>query len=167
MRAVGYHWAPTSRRAAIESEGLRIGCRPAVNGVEDDHRNSWISLSPTPAQAWTLSAGALAIGGFPSEAPAWDLWQADLTGVEVRRCEGAYPEVRALQPVPPARLVWIASRQFPANSNHEKARRGGVAPEKCCHSDEMRRHPRLPWLTVFTRTAGVLASTRRPHPTAR
>jgi hypothetical protein len=167
MRAVGYHWAPTSRRAAIEIEGLRIGCQPAVNGVEDDHRNPWISLSPSPAQAWILSAGALAIGGFPSEAPAWDLWQADLTGVEVQRCKGDYPEVRSLQPVPPARLVWIASRPFPANSHHDRAQGGGVAQDKRCHSDEMWRYCRLPWLTRFTRPARILTSTRRPHPTAR
>jgi hypothetical protein len=79
MRAFDFHWSPTSRRADIHAEGLRIGCRPVVNGVEDDHRNPWISLSPTPWQAWDLSAGALAVGRFTSESPLWDLWRADLT----------------------------------------------------------------------------------------
>jgi hypothetical protein len=167
MRDVGYHWSPTSRRAAIIVEGLRIGCRPAVNGVEDDHRNPWISLSDTPCEAWVLSAGALAVGGFPSEASVWDLWQADLTSLEVRRCGGSYPEIRVLQAIAPIQLMWIASRPFPSAAAHSDSRGGAAATETCCHSDEMRPHQRLPCLTRFTGHARAILTARRLHLTAR
>lgn len=45
---VGYHWSPATRRAGIDAGGLRIGTAPVVNGVEDVHRNRWISLCATP-----------------------------------------------------------------------------------------------------------------------
>jgi hypothetical protein len=56
-----------------------IGSKPCVNGVEDDHRNLWISLSPTAAQAGSLSGEALAVGGFGAESDVWDLWEVDIT----------------------------------------------------------------------------------------
>lgn len=167
MNDVGYHWAPSSRRATIQAQGLRIGCRPAVNGVEDDHRNPWISLSPTASQAWTLSAGALATGGFPSEAPAWDLWEADLTGAKVQRCGGDYPELRALQPLPVDCLVWIASRRFPVAPAFERTPGGGVAREIRCHSDEMRLHSHASLLQRLFGPARAFAATRLQHTTAR
>jgi hypothetical protein len=164
MRAVGYHWSPTSRRAAIHAVGWRIGCRPVVNGIQDDPRNSWISLSPTPWQAWALSAGALAVGGFPSESPLWDLWRADLTGLELRRCDDSYPEVRVLQPVSTTQLRWIASRPFLAAPTFGQPVKRGAPPEMGCHSDETRPHPRL---TRFTGLTRALAAARRLQPTAR
>ena len=80
--AVAYHWSPSTRRTSIRTRGLVIGAAPSVNGVEDDHRNPWISLAPTAAQAWWLSGGALEGGGFAVEHPVWDLWEADLTDIE-------------------------------------------------------------------------------------
>lgn len=164
MRDVGYHWSPSSRRAAIQAGGLRIGCRPVVNGIQDDHGNPWVSLSPTPWQAWDLSAGALAVGGFPSESPLWHLWQADLTGLELRRGGDNYPEVRVLQPVPTTQLMWIASRPFLAAPTVGQSANGGAPPEMGCHSDEMRPHLQLARITGLTR---ALAAARRLHPTAR
>ncbi|WP_293003357.1 hypothetical protein [Mycobacterium sp.] len=160
MSAVGYHWAPANRRASIADEGLRIGCRPAVNGIEDDHRNPWISLSPTPAQAWMLSAGALAIGGFRSEATEWDLWQTDVTGIDVHRCAGDYPEIRVLQPIPKNRVAWVASRPFPADPPLIQAGDGGAQSEKCCHSDEIQGHRH----TLATNASSQLRP--RDHPNA-
>jgi len=157
MRDVGYHWSPVSRRAAIFLDGLRPGCQPTVNGIQDDHRNPWISLSPTPSQAWTLSAGALAVGGFSSEAAVWDLWQADLSSLEVRCCDDSYPEIRVLEPIAPPQLMWIASRPFSA----------AATPEKCCHSDETSPSPRPHYLTRLSGHARAILTARRQHPTAR
>ena len=109
---VGYHWSPRTRRASIHAHGLVIGARPAVNGVEDLHLNPWISLSPTPSQAWLLSAGAIACGGFESECPTWDLWEADLTDAHADYISNGYPELRVLQNISSDRLTWIASRPF-------------------------------------------------------
>ncbi len=111
---VGYHWSPASRRAGIEADGLRIGSPPVVNGVEDVHRNRWISLCPTPTHAWWLSAGALHIGGFggPELNGAWDLYQVDVSGLAVTTTRGPYPEVRVAGDIDPDRIVWVARRQF-------------------------------------------------------
>lgn len=111
---ITYHWSPSTRRAAIEREGLRIGVKPCVNGVEDDHRNEWISVSPTPSQAWWLSGEALCGGGFPSEAPEWDLYEVDVKGLSVdrRSCIDDYPELYVLENVPPDRVRWVARRRF-------------------------------------------------------
>lgn len=108
----GYHWSPATRRESIQRRGLLIGAEPCVNGVEDDHRNEWISLSPTPAQAWWLSGQALECGGFTAEHPVWDLWQVDLTDADTAPCAGSYPEMRVHHSLTPDRLTWIASRQF-------------------------------------------------------
>lgn len=109
---VGYHWSPATRRSSIHARGLLVGSRPVVNGVEDDHRNPWISLSPTPSQAWWLSGGAIACGGFHSECPTWDLWEVDLTDARAEYTDCGYPEVRVLHAISPTRMAWIASRQF-------------------------------------------------------
>lgn len=109
---IGYHWSPRGRHTAIRNTGLIIGSPPAVNAVDgDDDRAAWISLSPTPSQAWWLSGDALTVGGFTPESPAWDLWQADLTGIATRHMMSGYPEIRALQNIPADRHTWIATRE--------------------------------------------------------
>ncbi len=108
---IGYHWSPRTRHTAIRNTGLVIGSPPVVNAVDGaDYRSTWISLSPTPSQAWWLSGDALTVGGFTTESPTWDLWEADLTAIDTRLVMTGYPEIRALQSVPAERLTWIASR---------------------------------------------------------
>lgn len=109
---IAYHWSPTTRRAAIEREGLRIGAEPCVNGIDEDHRNQWISVSPTPIQAWWLSGEALYGGGFPCEAPIWDLYEVDIKDLNYDRRHDDYPELRVMQDVPADRLRWVARRTF-------------------------------------------------------
>lgn len=109
---VGYHWSPSTRREAIEREGLRVGAAPAVNGVEDGHRNSYISLSPTPAQAWWLSGGALFTGGFASESPTWDLYEVDINGLDAGRLAEGYPEIQVREDISADRVERIALRAF-------------------------------------------------------
>lgn len=109
-----YHWSPSTRRPAIEREGLRIGVAPCVNGVEDDHRNPWISVCPTPSQAWWLSGEALHGGGFVCEAPVWDLYEVDVKGLKTDRrgFRDDYPEFYVLEDVAADRVRWVARRTF-------------------------------------------------------
>lgn len=113
---VGYHWSPATRRESIRQCGLLVDAEPCVNGVEDHHRNGWVSLSPTPGESWWLSGQALECGGFPTEHPVWDLWQVDLTDVDHTSCADGYPEMRAHQSISPERVIWIGSRQFGAET---------------------------------------------------
>jgi hypothetical protein len=116
MALTAYHWSPATRRASIRSRGLVIGATPCVNGVEDDHRNTWISLSPTPAQAWWLSGQALPVGGFTSEYPIWDPSEVDLTEIERTECANGYPAIRAVHDIPPDKVTWIGVREFGADA---------------------------------------------------
>lgn len=109
---IAYHWSPSTRRTFIEGEGLRIGAPPAVNGVEDDHRNEWISVSPTPGQAWWLSGEALWGGGFPSESTEWDLYEVDIKGLSVGRRGDDYPELRVHENISADRVRWVGRRTF-------------------------------------------------------
>lgn len=111
---VGYHWSPATRRAGIAAGGLRIGAEPVVNGVEDVHRNRWISLCTTPTHAWWLSAGALHTGGFggPELNGAWDLYEVDVSGLAITTMSGPYPEVRVAVDIAPERITWVARRQL-------------------------------------------------------
>lgn len=110
---IGYHWSPRTRHVAIRDTGLMIGSPPVVNAIDGDgYRSAWISLSPTPSQAWWLSGDALTVGGFTTEV-LWDLWEVDLTGIDTRHVMSGYPEIRALQNIPPQRLTWIAGRAAP------------------------------------------------------
>lgn len=110
--AIAYHWSPSTRRASIRRRGLVIGATPAVNGVEDDHRNPWISLAPTPALAWWMSGEALEGGGFAAEDPVWDLWEVNLAGIEHTTGTPSYPEITVPSCIPPDRLTWIGTRTF-------------------------------------------------------
>ncbi|MCV7174760.1 hypothetical protein [Mycolicibacterium sphagni] len=110
---VAYHWSPSTRRLGIHTDGLKIGAAPAVNSVGGDWHNSWISLSPTPAQAWSLSGGALEVGGFSTESPIWDLYEVDITGLPIARAATAdYPELHISQDIPADRVVRVAMRLY-------------------------------------------------------
>lgn len=110
---IGYHWSPRTRHTAIRNTGLMIGSPPVVNAAGgNDYRSTWVSLSPTPSQAWWLSGDALAVGGFTTESATWDLWKVDLTGIDTRHVMSGYPEIQALHNIPPDRLTWIASRDI-------------------------------------------------------
>lgn len=108
---IAYHYSPSTRRESILKSGLVIGSQPCVNGVEDEWRNDWISLSPTAAQAWWLSVEALCVGGFDLESDVWDLWEADITGLESQgRSDGLLAEVQVLEDIPSGRLHLIGQR---------------------------------------------------------
>lgn len=111
---VGYHWSPSTRREGIEARGLVIGSAPAVNSAQGhDHRNGWVSVSPTALQAWWLSAGALAAGGFQApESPLWLLWEVDITSLEAINAVGQYREWRVLQDIAPERVKLVGQRVF-------------------------------------------------------
>ena len=88
LAAPGTQLTPRTNILAFDiNTGALKPFAPSVNGVEDDHRNPWISLAPTAAQAWWLSGGALEGGGFAVEHPVWDLWEADLTDIEGYRAD--------------------------------------------------------------------------------
>lgn len=113
---IAYHYSPRVRRKLILREGLRIGAPPCVNGVEDDCRNDWISLSPTAAQAWWLSGEALGIGGFQVECNIWDLWEADIAGLDWEQRRDGYPEIKVNQDISADRLNLVGQRQFGEDS---------------------------------------------------
>jgi hypothetical protein len=109
---IAYHWSPSSRRKSIEQVGLCVGSNPVVNGIQGDHRNPYISLSPTPAQAWWLSGGALAIGGFNSESDVWDLYEVDIKGRVAVCRDDDYPEIKVYEDIPADHVIRVAQRAF-------------------------------------------------------
>jgi hypothetical protein len=111
---IAYHYSPSTRRAAILRDGLVIGSEPCVNGIEDDHRNLWISLSPTAAQAWWLSGEALAVGGFGAESDVWDLWEVDITDLDRQDWLDRLPELQVLEDIPAYRLHLVGQRTLEA-----------------------------------------------------
>lgn len=110
MCTVTYHYSPSTRRDSILKHGLVIGSEPCVNGVEDDHRNPWISLSSTAAQAWFLSGESLSVGGFTPESCWWDLWEVNVNGLESQDRIDGMNEVQILEDIAPQRLRWIGQR---------------------------------------------------------
>lgn len=118
---IAYHWSPSARREAIQREGLRVGAEPCVNGVEDDHRNLWVSVSPTPSQAWWLSGEALYLGGFGSESPIWDLYEVDLAGLVIERRQKDYPELYVHEDISPERITRVAIRKFGSFTEQQSA----------------------------------------------
>jgi hypothetical protein len=111
---IAYHWSPCTRREAIAREGLKVGAPPCVNAEEfgEGHRNLWVSVSPTPSQAWYLSAGALYVGGFPTESDHWDLYEVDIKGLEVERRRDDYPELYVYDNIPAHAVRRVAFRRF-------------------------------------------------------
>jgi hypothetical protein len=104
-----YHWSPADRREQIAAEGLRPDCRPVCHS----ERAPVLCLSPSPSQAWALSAAVFGEPGVD-----WDCWQVTLGGeddVEVRAFTGnRIEEVRVSAVVPVARLWWIGRRTVSA-----------------------------------------------------
>lgn len=111
---VGYHWSPSTRRAGIEERGLVIGAVPVINSVEgQEYRNPWVSVSPTPSQAWWLSAGAVAVGGMaPPESKLWLLWEVDISGLAATSDGVLYREWRVLQDIESQRVKLVGQRTF-------------------------------------------------------
>ena len=100
-----------ARRTSIRTRGLVIGAALSVNGVEDDHRNPWISLAPTAAQAWWLSGEHSKVAGSP--------WSTRLGSVGSRpHRHRTHPRATRLPGDPRTgrhpsdRLTWIGSRVF-------------------------------------------------------
>jgi hypothetical protein len=110
--AIAHHWSPSTRRASIRRRDLIIGARPAVDGVEDNHRSPWISLAPTAALAWWMSSEALESGGFTVEYVVWDLWEVDLDSIEHSTGTPTYPETTVASCISADRLTWLGTRVF-------------------------------------------------------
>lgn len=110
---VAYHWSPSTRRDRIAADGLLIGSEPCVNAAEgDEFRNTCISLSPTPSQAWWLSGQAIHAGGFNGQSPIWDLYEVDIAGLKADRRDDDYPEIKVRENIPADRGRHVAVRQY-------------------------------------------------------
>jgi len=100
-----YHWSPMGRREQIRAEGLVPNCSPVCHSATAPV----LCMSPSPSQAWALSA---AVFGDPWT--DWDCWQVSLGGddqVEVREFQGnRIEEVRVSTSIPPSRLWRIGTR---------------------------------------------------------
>ncbi len=118
-----YHWAPASRRAAIETTGLQPSSPPdpAPTQVEPAvvptcalEPLRWVCLGFTPSGAWALSGATL---DDAAGAGAWDLWQVTMP---LRRPEDPVTirpefgpvlrEVQVAGPIEPGRLWLVGTR---------------------------------------------------------
>lgn len=107
-----YHWSPAERRAEIEEHGLRPR-KPATVCSDPDLVSPYLSFSPTPSRAWSLS-GAME---WVSEIDRWDLWQvriAEGDSVSVRPDFGPeIQEIKVYGPIPADRLWHVGERGVP------------------------------------------------------
>lgn len=76
-------------------------------------------MSPSPLQAWWLSAGALQIGGFtdPAYPGQWeqrDLYEIHITDIATLRMNDHHREICVLVDVAPERVEWVGQRAFDA-----------------------------------------------------
>lgn len=93
---IGYHWSPTIHRDSIKAWGLRVSDGGITRGKPT------VCLSPTPGDAWWLSAGM-------RDPADWDLWQVQVPADAFWRSDG-YPELRTFTNIPADELTYIASR---------------------------------------------------------
>ena len=104
-----YHWSPTERRELIRKEGLQIYSRPVAHSGPESY--PYISLSPSPARAWSLSGDIELNEDYES----WDLWQvflAEEDSVRVRAEFGSeIHEVKIMNVIPPDRIWYVGSRE--------------------------------------------------------
>lgn len=108
-----FHWAPTDRRAAIRSEGLRPFSDPTV--CTGAHRYPYVSLSTTPSCAWGLSGDM----DWVSEIESWDLWQVQLperAETHVRALWGDVIEEVKVYTAIPADCLWLIGTREPVTA---------------------------------------------------
>lgn len=104
-----YHWSPSSRRAAIQREGLVIGSPVVIHSAEG-WTPTYLCFSDSPSFAWGYS------GALSNVAEDWDLWQvwSDSIpgGVFIRSDHvGCRPaEYRAKSSIPKDKLWFVATR---------------------------------------------------------
>lgn len=107
-----FHWSPSERRVSIRENGLRPFSSPVVS--TGDVRYPYISLSPSPSAAWSLS-GAME---WCSEIEQWDCWQVGIpeeAEVHVRPNFGPIiEEVKIYSPIPPDMVWYVGTREIPA-----------------------------------------------------
>lgn len=100
---LAYHWAPTSRRKAIERRGLVPGSR-SRNGA---WRPPFVCLSRDPAYAIASTDAQVPI------AEPMDLWKLDLAELDLPREEfDWHDEMRFYERIPARFLTLLATRDF-------------------------------------------------------
>lgn len=107
-----YHWSPSERRDEISRDGLQPH-RPAVTHSDPSMTSPYLSFSPTPSRAWSLS-GAME---WVSEVDCWDLWQVRISegdSICIRPDFGpTIQEIKVYNAIPADRLWHVGERHVP------------------------------------------------------
>lgn len=93
--AIAYHWSPTIHRDSIKASGLK------VNHGGITRSKPTVCLSPTPLDAWSLSAGM-------RDPDSWDLWQVKVPATAFWRSDGE-PELRTFTDIPAEHVTYVAT----------------------------------------------------------
>lgn len=96
LPSFAYHWAPVACRESIARTGLIV----SPGGITASRPT--VCMSPSPIDAWTLS-------GDLRDKDSYDLWQVKVPEGAFWRADG-FPEIRSFVDIPPADLIWVASR---------------------------------------------------------
>jgi hypothetical protein len=111
-----YHWSPVERRKEIRKHGLVPFSRPVTHS-SDDLCFPYVSLSPTPSAAWSLSAAIV------EEIDDWDLWMVRLRStdeVHIRPLFGTIiEEVKVHNTISSERIWWAGTRSRPAAEDRD------------------------------------------------
>lgn len=103
MSDLAFHWSPTSRRKGIQRRGLVPGSRSRCG----QWRPPFVALSRDPAYG---------IASTDAQTPvteSMDLWQIDLTDVDVPREEfDWHDEMRFYEPIPKRFLTLLGTREY-------------------------------------------------------
>ena len=110
---LAYHWAPASRRRAIERRGLVPGSRSR----DGAWRPPFVCLSREPAYA---------IASTDAQSPVtepMDLWQLDLDEAGPREEFDWHDEIRIYERVPARLLTLLATREPTPTTEAKEAER--------------------------------------------
>jgi len=104
-----YHWSPRTRLSSIKKQGL-VPRKPPVY-TDDGFRQSGVCFSLDPATAWNHSHEVFQVPGI------YDLWQVEPVPTDevhvLPMWGGRVLEVRVMNKIPKARLVWVGERTIP------------------------------------------------------
>lgn len=105
-----YHWSPLDRRKRILRYGLLPLQKVTVTSGDEDFRQPYVCLSPTPSCAWSLSGGMC----WTNHILEWDLWQVRLDPsdeVVIRPSWGTLiEEVQVRNRIPKFRIWHVGTR---------------------------------------------------------
>jgi len=129
-----YHWAPVSRRASIQKNGLV----PGKKSRDGSFRPDYICYSDSPSMAWAYSAA------FSDVEEEWDLWMTrghNCSDLHIRddMVGGRPAEWRSRQRVPKRKLWWVGSRWRTPKGRREG--RPATMPVNSVHPDWITARP--------------------------